>query len=92
MKLMTSRKIITDGKSQKLPINQNDLKRPLSLIFIFIYGAGFVITSVIDAAFTIDFTDFLYGFLIIIIIFCIPLILLFLILFIKTARLAGKGK
>ena len=55
-------------------------KRPLSLVFICIYGAAFVIAAVANIIAAIDFIDYLYGFLIILTIFCIPLIILFLIL------------
>jgi hypothetical protein len=60
------------------------MKRPLSLIFIILYSAGFILAVAITASFAIDFTDFLYGFLIIIAIFSLPPVILFLILFIKN--------
>jgi len=60
------------------------MKRPLSLIFIILYSAGFILAVAITASFAIDFTDFLYGFLIIISIFSLPPVILFLILFIKN--------
>jgi tetratricopeptide (TPR) repeat protein len=55
-------------------------KRPLSLIFICIYSAAFVIAIIISAFTAIDFMDFLYGFSVILTIFCVPLFILFLIL------------
>jgi hypothetical protein len=53
-------------------------KRPLSLVFICIYSAAFVIALVISAFTAIDFMDFIYGFSIILAIFCAPLFILFL--------------
>ena len=61
-----------------------NMKRPLSLIFIILYSAAFILAIAITASFAIDFTDFLYGFLIIIAIFSLPPVILFLILFIKN--------
>ena len=55
-------------------------KRPLSLVFICIYSAAFVIAVIVSAFTAIDFMDFLYGFSIILTIFCVPLFILFLIL------------
>lgn len=68
----------------------NPLKRPLSITFILIYCAGFIFSLVINAFFSIDFMDFLYGFLISIIIFCIPLIVLFLIFLVKNLKISRK--
>jgi len=62
-------------------MNKNIIrKRPLSIIFIAIYGAAFAITIVINSFATIDFADFLYNALLIILFFCIPLVIVFLIL------------
>ena len=55
-------------------------KRPLSLVFICIYSAAFVIALIVTAFTAIDFMDFLYGFSVILAIFCVPLFILFLIL------------
>jgi tetratricopeptide (TPR) repeat protein len=69
-------------------------KRPLSLVFICIYSAAFVIAVVISAFTAIDFIDFVYGFSIILTIFCIPLFILFLILLflnIKKHRRRTRG-
>jgi hypothetical protein len=69
-------------------------KRPLSLVFICIYSSGFAITLAISAFTAIDFMDFIYGFSIILAIFCGPLFILFLIflfLNIKKHKRRTKG-
>jgi hypothetical protein len=69
-------------------------KRPLSLVFICIYSAAFVIALVITAFTAIDFIDFIYGFTVILAIFCAPLFILFLIflfLNIKKHKRRTKG-
>ena len=69
-------------------------KRPLSLVFICIYSAAFSIALVISVFTAIDFMDFLYGFTVILAIFCAPLFILFLIflfLNIKKHRRRTKG-
>jgi tetratricopeptide (TPR) repeat protein len=69
-------------------------KRPLSLVFICIYSAAFVIALVISAFTAIDFMDFIYGFTVILAIFCAPLFILFLIflfLNIKKHKRRTKG-
>jgi tetratricopeptide (TPR) repeat protein len=69
-------------------------KRPLSLVFICIYSAAFVIALVISAFTAIDFIDFIYGFTVILAIFCAPLFILFLIflfLNIKKHKRRTKG-
>ena len=69
-------------------------KRPLSLVFICIYSSGFAIALTISAFTAIDFMDFIYGFSIILAIFCAPLFIVFLIflfLNIKKHKRRTKG-
>lgn len=69
-------------------------KRPLSLVFICIYSAAFLIAIIITIFTAIDFTDYLYGFTVILTIFSIPLFILFLIflfLNIKKHRKRTRG-
>ena len=69
-------------------------KRPLSFVFICIYSAAFVIAVVVSAFTAIDFMDYLYGFSVILAIFCVPLFILFLILLflnIKKHRRRTRG-
>lgn len=54
-------------------------KRPLSIVFICIYSSAFAIALIIISFTAIDFMDFIYGFSIILAIFCAPLFILFLI-------------
>ena len=68
------------------------MKRPLSLVFIFIYGAIYIISQALSALRTIDFMDFFYGFLIINLFFCIPLVFLFFGLYIKNLKICRKRK
>ena len=56
-------------------------KRPISIIFISLYGAAFIIGILLSTIAVIDFMDFLYGLLIMIFFFAMPLIIVFLILF-----------
>lgn len=56
-------------------------KRPISIIFISLYGAAFIIGILINTISVIDFMDFLYGLLIMIFFFAMPLIVVFLVLF-----------
>ena len=71
---------IIDNKSVKLK------KRPLSLIFIAIYSSAYVIILLATLPGIIDFTDFLYGFLIISSFFGIPLFVLSVILLFINLR------
>jgi|GEM_PF-1710295 len=71
---------IIDNKSVKLK------KRPLSLIFIVIYSVAYVITLLATLPGIIDFTDFLYGFLIISSFFGIPIFILSVILLFVNLR------
>jgi tetratricopeptide (TPR) repeat protein len=69
-------------------------KRPLSLVFICIYSSGFAIALAISAFTAIDFMDFIYGFSVILAIFCAPLFIVFLIflfLNIKKHKRRTKG-
>jgi len=61
-------------------------KRPISIIFISLYGAAFIIGILLSTISVIDLMDFLYGLLIMIFFFAIPLIIVFLILFILNLR------
>ena len=68
-------------------------KRPLSLVFICIYSAAFVIAVVASGFRAIDFMDFLYGLSVILTIFCVPLFILFLIfLFLNIKKLRRRTK
>jgi tetratricopeptide (TPR) repeat protein len=78
------------GSNQSLPTKM--MKRPLSLVFIFIYGAIYLIAQALSAVRTIDFMDFLYGFLLVTMFFCIPLLFLFFGLYIKNLKVCRKRK
>jgi tetratricopeptide (TPR) repeat protein len=61
-------------------------KRPISVIFMSLYGAAFIIGILLSTISVIDFIDFLYGLLIMIFFFAMPLIIIFLVLFILNLR------
>ena len=71
---------INDQKLVKLK------KRPLSLTFLAIYSSAYIITMLVTLTGVIDFTDFLYGFLIITAFFGIPLFIISIILLIINFR------
>jgi len=67
-------------------------KRPISIIFISLYGAAFIIGILISTIAVIDFMDFLYGLLLIIFFFAMPLMIVFLILFLLNLRRHKKKR
>lgn len=71
---------INDRKLAKLK------KRPLSVTFLAIYSSAYVIAMLVTLTGVIDFTDFLYGFLIITAFFGIPLFIVSIILLIINFR------
>jgi tetratricopeptide (TPR) repeat protein len=58
-----------------------EYKRPISIIFMSLYGAAFIIGILLNTISVIDFMDFLYGLVIMIFFFAMPLIIVFLVLF-----------
>ena len=67
-------------------------KRPISIIFISLYGAVFIIGILLSTIAVIDFMDFLYGLLMMIFFFAMPLIIVFLVLFILNLRRHRKKR
>ena len=61
-------------------------KRPISITFVSIYGVAFAIAVLINVFVTIDFVDFLYGLLILLLFFGIPLIIVFIVLMFFNLR------
>jgi tetratricopeptide (TPR) repeat protein len=65
---------MVDSKKEQKIIS----KRPISIVLVSLLGALFAIIILVISFTAVDFIDFLYGLLIILLFFCIPLILIFL--------------
>jgi tetratricopeptide (TPR) repeat protein len=67
-------------------------KRPISIVLVSLLGALFAIIILIISFTAADFIDFLYGLLMILLFFCIPLILIFLSLLFLNLKEKNKKR
>src|SRR4030042_4561741 len=79
---------MTDSNKKQKIIN----KRPISIVLVSLLGALFAIIILIISFTAVDFIDFLYGLLMILLFFCIPLTLIFLSLLFLNLRKKNKKR
>ena len=79
---------MTDSKEEQKIIS----KRPISIVLVSLLGALLAIIILVISFTSVDFIDFLYGLLIILLFFCIPLILIFLSLLFFNLKKKNKKR
>ncbi len=79
---------MTDSKKEQKIIS----KKPISIVLVSLLGALFAIIILVISFTTVDFIDFLYGLLVVLLFFCIPLILIFLSLLFTNLKKKNKKR
>lgn len=79
---------MTDFKEEQKIIS----KRPISIVLVSLLGALFAIIILVISFTAVDFIDFLYGLLVVLLFFCIPLILIFLSLLFVNLKKRNKKR
>src|SRR3989304_9637276 len=79
---------MTDSKKEQKIIS----KKPISIVLVSVLGALFAIIILVISFTAVDFIDFLYGLLMILLFFCFPLILIFLSLLFVNLRKKNKKR
>ncbi len=79
---------MTDSKKEQKII----IKRPISIVLVSLLGALFALVILVVSFTAVDFIDFLYGLLMVLFFFCIPLILIFLFLLFLNLKKKNKKR